>query len=212
MSEADGSDMDDETAAQLQMMKQLMEQQQSDGTHARSASWGSDVNDVMKRNLNGIGIPDEADISNVNLIEEAEEEAIEELQDIHAEKELIEKAFAKIDVDNNEDIESDEFVNGLKKLKVKLNIKDMQKVFNLMDFDKSNYIDRNEFAMFLTQRYESKQLSRMQMAILDAIRNQNGGHNRKPSGMELRDQTKNDVKNKCIYINIISIYVYSLSY
>ena len=177
-------DMED----QLKMMKQLMEMQQNDNImnnnnnngnnpHIRHSSWDDEISDVMKRHLNddgSVGTPDDNNINNVDLIEEHNSEAYEELKDIHAERDLIEKAFQKIDVENNEDIELDEFVNGLKKLGVKLNNKDMEKVFNLMDFDKSSYIDRNEFSMFLTQRYESKQLSKMQMVILDAIRNQGG--------------------------------------
>ena len=57
------------------------------------------------------------------------------------------------------------------RLKVSLSDAEIQQVFKLMDSDASNYVDRNEFTMFLTQRFESTELTRFQDAILKKVYN-----------------------------------------
>ena len=42
-------------------------------------------------------------------------------------------------------------------------------VFKLMDSDDSNYVDRDEFAQFLTQRFASTELQRLQKVITDKL-------------------------------------------
>ena len=80
------------------------------------------------------------------------------------------KAYDDIDLDANGDVEQEEFVEGMKRLNVSLTDAEISQIFKLMDSDASNYVDRNEFTMFLTQRFESQELTRFQDAILRKVR------------------------------------------
>eukprot|EP01084_Bolivina_argentea_P033191 61427_1 len=93
-----------------------------------------------------------------------------EIEDLRAEKELLMTAYEKIDVEDNGDIELEEFTNGMQDLDVDLTDDEIAQVFKLMDSDNSTYVDRNEFIMFLTQRFESSELTRFQEAILIKVR------------------------------------------
>ena len=85
-------------------------------------------------------------------------------------QDLLQEAFDKIDIDENGDIEFDEFSSGMHTLNVSLTEDEFKEVFNLMDSDGAGYVDRTEFIMFLTQRFESNDLRRFQNAILSKVR------------------------------------------
>ena len=85
-------------------------------------------------------------------------------------QDLLTEAYDKIDLDDNGDIEFDEFSTGMHNLNVSLTEDEVKEVFNLMDSDSSNFVDRTEFIMFLTQRFESNELRRFQDAILSKVR------------------------------------------
>ena len=85
-------------------------------------------------------------------------------------QDLLTEAYDKIDLDENGDIEFDEFSTGMHTLNVSLTEDEVKEVFNLMDSDSSNFVDRTEFIMFLTQRFESNELRRFQDAILKKVR------------------------------------------
>uniref|UniRef100_A0A7S0TBJ4 Calmodulin n=1 Tax=Elphidium margaritaceum TaxID=933848 RepID=A0A7S0TBJ4_9EUKA len=93
-------------------------------------------------------------------------DAQQEIEDLRAEKDLLLQAYEKIDLDDNGDIEYDEFEQGMRRFNVSLTDQEIQQVFKLMDSDGSDFIDRTEFTMFLTQRFESEELTRFQDAIL----------------------------------------------
>ena len=82
---------------------------------------------------------------------------------------LLSKAYDDMDVENNGDIEFEEFEEGMHRLKVSLSDAEIQQIFKLMDSDASNYVGRNEFTMFLTQRFRSTELTRFQDAILKKV-------------------------------------------
>ena len=56
------------------------------------------------------------------------------------------------------------------RLNVSLTDEEIAQVFKLMDSDASNFVDSNEFTMFLTQRFESKELTRFQDCILRKVK------------------------------------------
>ena len=79
------------------------------------------------------------------------------------------EVFAKMDSEDNGDIELEEFRNGMHDLDAELNDDEVEQIFKLMDSDASDFIDSNEFVMFLTQKFESSELTRFQQAILSKV-------------------------------------------
>ena len=84
-------------------------------------------------------------------------------------QDMLMKAYDDIDLDDNGDIEFEEFDQGMRRLNVSLTDEEISQIFKLMDSDASNFVDRSEFTMFLTQRFESTELTRFQDAILTKV-------------------------------------------
>eukprot|EP01084_Bolivina_argentea_P299091 515533_1 len=160
--------MADDQEAMLAMMQQM--QSAAGGPSGMSGMAGGGAH--RKRQSN-------ASLSIIDLqAKKAVIDPLTEIEDYRAEKDLLLQAYDKIDVEDNGDIELEEFGTGMHMLKVSLTQDEIEQVFKLMDSDASNYVDRNEFTMFLSQRFESTQLTRYQDAILRKL----GGRSRKAGG------------------------------
>ena len=103
---------------------------------------------------------------------------------LHAsEQEALEKAFDQyIDPDGNADVDMEEWQLGLEKLNVQLNETLSKQIFNIMDKDQSGYIEKNDFVLFCTAKFDTEQLQAFQRPILEAVRIQNL-HNRTHSNL-----------------------------
>eukprot|EP01084_Bolivina_argentea_P271679 462348_1 len=82
---------------------------------------------------------------------------------------LLWSAYNKMDTDDAGDIHLEEFRIAMHQLKVSLTNEEIEQIFRLMDSDDSGYFDMNEFTMFLTQQFESVQLTKYQQAIVSKI-------------------------------------------
>eukprot|EP00484_Ammonia_sp_Unknown_P030256 CAMPEP_0197031706 /NCGR_PEP_ID=MMETSP1384-20130603/10628_1 /TAXON_ID=29189 /ORGANISM="Ammonia sp." /LENGTH=1144 /DNA_ID=CAMNT_0042461273 /DNA_START=74 /DNA_END=3508 /DNA_ORIENTATION=- len=97
--------------------------------------------------------------------------AHDEMSVLKAEREALESAFDKyIDPEQNGDVDIDEWLLGLQKLNVQLNETLQRKIYALMDKDDSGFIEKNDFVMFATQRFDNEELNLLQMPILEAVR------------------------------------------
>lgn len=109
--------------------------------------------------------------------------AQDEMALLKSEQEALEKAFDQyIDPDGNEDVDVEEWGLGLEKLAVQLNEAMSRQIFNFMDKDKSGYIEKNDFVLFCTAKFDGEELQALQRPILEAVRIQNL-HNRTHSNL-----------------------------
>jgi len=109
--------------------------------------------------------------------------AQDEMMLLKSEQEALEKAFDQyIDPDGNEDVDVEEWQLGLEKLNVQLNEAMSRRIFAFMDKDKSGYIERNDFVIFCTSKFDTEELQALQMPILESVRIQNL-HNRTHSNL-----------------------------
>jgi len=75
----------------------------------------------------------------------------------------------KIDPDNNGDVDVDEWVNGLKDLGVNLSETEMRLIFEILDKEGTEYVDKNDFVNFLTVSYTNAENQRYQREIMTCI-------------------------------------------
>eukprot|EP01084_Bolivina_argentea_P170513 295463_1 len=92
---------------------------------------------------------------------------------LYQRNDILLSAYDNIDIDDNGDIEWEEFKYGMDRLNVSLTEQEMKQIFALMDSDFGNFVDINEFSMFLSQIFESNELTRFQDAILCKIYKEN---------------------------------------
>eukprot|EP01084_Bolivina_argentea_P280099 478938_1 len=82
--------------------------------------------------------------------------------------------FDQLDVDDNGDVEYDEFEYGLKKiLNIDLNDSEIKQLFVVMDIDASGYIDRSDFKQGLLEENNCIELSESQNKIINYINTHN---------------------------------------
>ena len=102
---------------------------------------------------------------------------------ISIDREALERAFDQfIDPDGNEDVDVEEWELGLEKLNVSLSQEMCRKIFVFMDKDRSGYIEKPDFVLFCTAKFDTEELQSLQMPILEAVRIQNL-HNRTHSNL-----------------------------
>eukprot|EP01083_Nonionella_stella_P300493 1026192_1 len=88
-----------------------------------------------------------------------------------SEREALEKAFDEyVDPDQNGDVDIDEWFLGIQKMNVQLNETQQSAVFRFMDKDESGFIQKNDFVMFATARFDAEELQSLQAPIRQAVR------------------------------------------
>lgn len=122
---------------------------------------------------------------------------------LKVEREALEKAFDQyIDPDQNGDVDVDEWFLGLQKLNVQLNETQQRKIYDFMDKDESGFVEKNDFVMFATARFDDEELQMLQGPILQSVRIQNL-HDRTHSNLMNMDfdasQDWNDNKNRKVH-------------
>ena len=78
-----------------------------------------------------------------------------------------------IDIEENSDVDLREWIDGLQRLDDTISLEDSKKMFDLMDYDRSGYIDTQDWVSFLTQEFDSDELTRLQYVIMVKIKGQN---------------------------------------
>eukprot|EP01083_Nonionella_stella_P300495 1026195_1 len=100
--------------------------------------------------------------------------AVDEMEVLKMEREALEKAFDQcIDPDENGDVDIDEWFLGIQKLNVQLTETQQREVYKFMDKDQSGFIEKNDFVMFVTARFDTEELQNLQLPLLQAVRVQN---------------------------------------
>eukprot|EP00485_Elphidium_margaritaceum_P001634 CAMPEP_0202688804 /NCGR_PEP_ID=MMETSP1385-20130828/4227_1 /ASSEMBLY_ACC=CAM_ASM_000861 /TAXON_ID=933848 /ORGANISM="Elphidium margaritaceum" /LENGTH=1128 /DNA_ID=CAMNT_0049343849 /DNA_START=77 /DNA_END=3463 /DNA_ORIENTATION=+ len=109
--------------------------------------------------------------------------AADEINLLQSEREALENAFETyIDPEHNGDVDVDEWCIGLKKLDVDLSEVQQRKLYMFLDKDDTGFIEKNDFVLFATQRFDNEEILALQRPILEAVRIQNL-HNRTHSNL-----------------------------
>ncbi|ETO19286.1 hypothetical protein RFI_17943, partial [Reticulomyxa filosa] len=95
----------------------------------------------------------------------------DEIRKIQQEKEWCKKIFEEYLAESNEqDVDLKEFTKGLQKLKVDLNEKQVEKLYDLLisqdDEENDGYLEVTHWMQFLTHKFEHPELQHFQSAIL----------------------------------------------
>ena len=91
--------------------------------------------------------------------------------DLRQEIEL-ETIFDKyIDPDLNGDVDVDEWLLGLEKLDVTLSEQQKRKIFDFMDKDGYEFVEKSDFIQFATTHLDNTELTQLQKIILQTVKN-----------------------------------------
>jgi len=102
-----------------------------------------------------------------------------EMCQLYEDKTLSSDLFDKIDSKKNEDLDINEWIQGLKRLNVTLNENEMKTIFQCMDGDESEYISREDFMVFCIRSFQSAALRNLQQQLILQVK----GHVRQPSNL-----------------------------
>ena len=133
-----------------------------------------------------------------DVSEYLDNDAIHEIERFDEETDIIMKAFDRIDVDQNEDLDFNELSNGFKKMGIHFNEHEMKNVFKLMVDDSTEYVFKGDFYMFLMCPFKTPQMNRLQQIILfkinEQIKRNKLNMNRKKRELLMLIQLKNTLK------------------
>jgi len=102
-----------------------------------------------------------------------------EMSQLCEDKSLYSDLFDKIDSKQNEDLDVNEWIQGLIHLNVTLNDHEMRMIFQCMDGEESEYISREDFMAFCIRPFQSCALRNLQQQLISQIK----GHIRQPSNL-----------------------------
>eukprot|EP01083_Nonionella_stella_P241293 842718_1 len=94
---------------------------------------------------------------------------MEEVQQMQSMKQDIRDFYDKLDVEDGGDIDLYEFKQGMQIQNISMNETQMERLFNIMDFDQSGYLDCNDFVSFLSTKWQNVELTHLQQPILNKI-------------------------------------------
>lgn len=82
----------------------------------------------------------------------------------------MDRVWDQFDLDDNGDLDVEEFATALERANVGLKNEDISKLFNFMDTDDSGYVDRSDWIIFMLQRFKSPLLCAYQRKIMIQVK------------------------------------------
>merc|ERR1719245_1444207 len=89
-----------------------------------------------------------------------------EMRKMNEDRVVFSDLFDRIDPNDHGDVDEKEWISGLHRLGVDMTEHDMKKLFSFMNGDESGYIDRQDWIIFCTSHFESKEMQRLQDTVL----------------------------------------------